>query len=147
MWTNSSLNINVDLENNIMRSIVFLERIEKWEKAVDNGNVFGAFLTDLSKVFNCLPHDLITAKLNSYGFNLTALNLIHNYLTKQKQITKINHSYSSWEDILFGVPDSSILVPILFNIFLSDLFLIVEDIDIANYADGNTIKNKRILTI
>ena len=147
MWTNSSLNINVDLENNIMRSIVFLERIEKWEKAVDNGNVFGAFLTDLSKVFNCLPHDLITAKLNSYGFNLTALNLIHNYLTKQKQITKINHSYSSWEDILFGVPDSSILVPILFNIFLSDLFLIVEDIDIANYADGNTVKNKRILTI
>ena len=147
MWTNSSLNINVDLENNIMRSIVFLERIEKWEKAVDNGNVFGAFLTDLSKVFNCLPHDLITAKLNSYGFNLTALNLIHNYLTKQKQITKINHSYSSWEDILFGVPDSSILVPILFNIFLSDLFLIVEDIDTANYADGNTIKNKRILTM
>ena len=95
-----------------------LAMIERWEKAVDNGNAFGALLTNHSKVFDCLPHDLIIAKLNSYGFNATALNLIH--LTKRKQRTKINQSYSSWEDILFGVPQSSILGPILFNMFLSD---------------------------
>ena len=116
-----------------------LAMIEKWKKAVDNGNVFGALLTDLSKAFDCLPQDLIIAKLNSYDFNLTALNLIHNYLTKQKQRTKINHSYSSWEDILFAVSQGSILDPIFFNIFLSDLVWIVDDIDIANYADDNTI--------
>ena len=116
-----------------------LAMIEKWRKAVDNGNVFGTLLTDLSKVFDCLQHDLVIAKLNSSGFNLTALNLIHNYLTKRKQKTKINHSYSSWEDILFGVPQGSILGPILLNIFLSDLFLIVDDIDSANYADDNPI--------
>ena len=82
---------------------------------------------------------MIIAKLNSYGFNLAALNPIHNYLTKQKQRTKINHSYSSWEDTFLGVPQRSILAPTLFNIFLSDLFLIVDDIDTANYADDNTI--------
>ena len=108
------------------------------EKVVDNGNVFQALLTDLSEVFDCLQHDLMIAKLNSYGFNLTALNLIHYCLTKRKETTKINQSYA-FQDTLSGVTQSSILGPILFNIFLSDLFLIVDDVDIANYADDNTI--------
>ena len=62
--------------------------IEKWKKAVVNGKVFGTLLVGLSRAFHCLPHDLEIAKLNSYGFDLAALNLIHNYLTKWKQITK-----------------------------------------------------------
>ena len=69
-----------------------LAMIEKWKKAVDNGNVSGVLLTDLSRAFDSLPHELIIAKLNSYGFNLTALILIHNYLNKRKQRTKINQS-------------------------------------------------------
>ena len=128
------------LEKNIMRSIVcLLAMIEKWKKALDNGNVFGSLLRDFSKAFDCLLYDLIIANLNSYGFNLTALNLIHNYLTKRKQRTKINQSYSSWENILFRVPQGSILGPIFFKTFLSDLVLIVDDVDIANYADDHTI--------
>ena len=61
-----------------------LAMTEKLKNAMDNGNVSEALLTDLSKAFDCLPHDLLIAKLNSYGFDLTALNLIHIYLTKQK---------------------------------------------------------------
>ena len=55
----------------------FLTMIEKWKKCVDKGKTFGALLTGLSKVSDCPPHDLITAKLNAYGFSLSASKLIH----------------------------------------------------------------------
>ena len=116
-----------------------LAMLEQWKNHVDKGKVFGALLTDLSKTFDCLPHELIIAKLNAYGFNLPALKLMHSYLSHRKQRTKVNHAYSSWEEILFGVPQGSILGPILFNIFLSDSFLVISDTDYSSYADDNTI--------
>ena len=69
--------------------------LEKWENAVDKGKVFGALLTDLSNVFDCLPHELILAKLNGYGFNLPVLKLMRSYLAHRKQCTKVNHASSS----------------------------------------------------
>ena len=108
------------------------------ESAVDNKKVFGALLMDLSKAFGCLSHDLLIAKLNVYGFSMAAIRLIQNYLSNRKQRTKINTEYSSWEEILFGVRQGSILGPLLFNIFLCDIFLIMNDFDIASYADRNT---------
>ena len=68
---------------------------EKWKNSLDKGKTFGALLTDLSKAFDCLPHDLMIAKLNAYGFSLSASKLIHNYLSHRIQRTKINSSYSS----------------------------------------------------
>ena len=112
--------------------------LEEWKSATDNKKSFGALLTDLLKAFDCLSHDLLIAKLNAYRFNMSALRFIHSYLKNRMQRTKINSEYSSWEEIMFGVPQGFILGPLLFNIFLCNLFLIMENIVIASYADDNT---------
>ena len=113
--------------------------LENWKSSIDKGKAFGVLLTDLSKAFDCLSHQLIIAKLNACGLSRSTLKLIQSYLSERKQRTKINQARSSWEEILFGVPQGSILGPILSKIFLSDLVLVVQNVDFASYADGNTI--------
>ena len=115
-----------------------LSMIEKWRKSLDEGRVFGTLLTDLSKAFNCLPHELLIAKLRAYGVDIPSLKLLHSYLTKRKQRMTLNGAYSSWSEIIFGVPQGSILGPLLFNIFLCDLYQFFSDLDTTNYANDNS---------
>ena len=95
-------------------------------------------MTDLSKAFDCLLHELLIAKLHDYGIKKVSLNFLLFYLKNRKQRVRLNNIYSEWTDILFGVSHGSILAPLLFNIFLCDLFLFLHGIPMANYVDDNT---------
>ena len=112
--------------------------IEKWKKILDKKGFGGAVLMDLSKAFDTINHELLIAKLHAYGFEKSALKILLNYLWNKWQRTKINKTFSSWVELMQGVPQGSVLGPLLFNIYLNDLFLLVESTEVCNFADDTT---------
>ena len=96
-------------------------------------------LRDLSKAFDCVPHDSLIAKLHAYGFNKKALTFLYSNLKRRKQSVKINDTESFLQILLSAVPQGSILGPFLFNLFMNDLFFFVKEAELANFADDNTI--------
>ena len=112
--------------------------IETWKNSVDNKNSFGTLLTDLSKALDCINNDLLVAKLNAYGVDKYCLKLIFSYLKNKTQRVRIDNTWSSWKTVKFGVPQGSILGPLLFNIYLCDLFYFISKWPVANYADDTT---------
>ena len=96
--------------------------IEKWRQSFDSGGQSAAVVTDPSKAFDCIDHELLIVKLIAYGFDNSSLTFIYSYLSERKQRTKINLSFSFWAEILFGRPQGSILGPLLFNAYICDLF-------------------------
>ena len=112
--------------------------VEKCPEVLDKRGYAGILLTDLSKAFDCINHELLIAKLHAYGFSLESLTFIQSYLTNQIQRVKINSSFSEYSNVESGVPQGSISGPLFFNIFVCDLFFDDIDTDLANYADDTT---------
>ena len=96
-------------------------------------------LTDLSKTFDCIAHNLLIARLVAYGFSNTALRYVYSYLSNRKQCVRINNTYSNYQKIISGVPQGSILGPIFFNLSINNLLFFVSEVLLNNFADENTL--------
>ena len=136
-----SQNGNVDSVKRFSTQYCLLVTTEKCRKCLDKGVISGAILTDLSKPFDCILHDLLIAKLAAYGFDYQSLRIMESFLSNRQQKTKINNAFSRYSKIINGVPQGSILGPLLFNVFICDIFFDIIECDIASYADDNTSYN------
>ena len=120
---------------------VLIHATETWKQALDNKCYVGIVLTDLSKAFDCLPHDLLLEKLRHYNFGENAVNLLKSYLTGRCQKVKIENECSDWVTLQKGVPQGSVVGPHCFNLYINDLLLLLSNHNIvpSNYADDTTI--------
>ncbi len=119
---------------------VLIHTTETWKKALDNKQYVGVIMSDLSKAFDCLPHNLLLEKLKCYRFSANSVSLISSYLSNWLQRVKQGHTVSSWAPLSKGIPQGSVIGPQCFNLYINDLLLdlVRHNIVPCNYADDNS---------
>ena len=105
---------------------VMIRHLKEWRGNLDKNYAVGGVLMDLSKAFDCVPHDLLLAKLAAYGANENFLCYVHSYLLNRKQCVRINNINSDFLNVISGVPQGSIVGQILLNCFFNGFFWLLK---------------------
>ena len=116
---------------------VLIRLIEEWREYLDKDFVVGAVMTDLSKALDCIPHDLLIAKLEAYSLGEKTLSYIFSYLRNRNQCVRINDKKRDFQKIISGVPRDSITGPILFHFSINDLFFLVSSASMHMIHDNS----------
>ena len=130
-------------------STALIKTIDKWNVEIDNENYFGAVFIDLSKAFDMVNHKLLIQKLCSLGISGAESSLFKSYLQNRTQCVLVNGKISKPNTITSGVPQGSILGPLLFLFFINDMPSYLNNSIIDMYADDTLIYvcNKEVSTI
>ena len=105
---------------------VMIKLFRRMERKARQKLCLGGVLMDLSKAFDCVPHDLLLAKLAAYGANENFLCYVHSYLLNRKQCVRINNINSDFLNVISGVPQGSIVGQILLNCFFNGFFWLLK---------------------
>ena len=118
---------------------------DNWRKSIDDRKMVGAIFLDLKKAFDCVDHDVLIRKLSYYGINGLELNWFISYLTDRLQKIRLESSCSRWAEVVNGVPQGSILGPLLFSLYGNDLPSVIKHSNCHLYADDTIIYVEGVL--
>ena len=115
--------------------------LDVWTQILDKRESLDAVYLDFQKAFDTVPHQRLLTKLKAYGVHGSVHEWINSFLSQRKQRVVVNGAYSQWNDVTSGIPQGSVLGPVLFIIYINDLPETVESM-VHIFADDTKIYRK-----